>query len=82
MYIYILLGIVAACALLCAVEIIVRIWERAERRCRPVHAACTGKPANIVPIRLPGCLPDRESIGNIYSLSDQFADRFREVVNS
>ena len=27
-------------------------------------------------------LPDREEVKNIYSLSDQFADRLREVVQS
>ena len=82
MYIFVLFGVTAVCLLFGAVEGIVRIWERADRRAHPVQAAAPAKADNIVPLRVPGCLPDREAIGNIYSLSDQFADRFREVVNS
>ena len=81
----ILLGITVACALFCLVEILVRIWERAERRtntARPAAPAVSTAARKVVPLYSSGWLPDREAIKNIYSLSDQFADRFREVVNS
>lgn len=80
---YIFLGITILCALLGVTEIIVRVWEKAERAVRRSACQPSASPAeNIVRLELPVCLPDRDSVKNIYSLSDQFADRFREVVNS
>lgn len=78
---YVLLGIVLLCALLGVVELFVWIWDKADRRLHTADAAVNrqAKPAVIL---LPACLPDRESIKNIYSLSDHFADRFTEVVHS
>lgn len=85
--IYVLIGITVICGLLCMTELLVRVWEKADRRracVRPVYAPAV--PAirhnNITHISAGGSLPDRESIGKICSLSDHFADRFREVVNS
>lgn len=86
--VYILIGITMICGLLCTVELIVRAWEKADRRSRlaarpAVYASMV--PAvrnNVTRIPVSGCLPDREAISNICSLSDHFVDRFREVVNS
>ena len=85
--VYILIGITMICALLCTVELLVRVWEKAARRARasrPVvyAAAAPAVRSNVTRIPVSGCLPDREAVSNIYSLSDHFADRFREVVNS
>ena len=86
--VYVLIGVTAICGLLCTVEVIVRAWEKVDRRSRPAGRSTVYVPAapavrsNVTRIPVSGCLPDREAVGNIYSLSDHFADRFREVVNS
>ena len=80
---YILLGIIVLCALLCLAELIVRIWEKAEQSARRAARTHAARPVQkSICLNLPVCLPDRDSIKNLYSLSDQFADRFREVVHS
>lgn len=82
--IFVLIGIMAICGMLCLTELLVQVWEKVDRRracVRPVYAPAVRR-NNITHISAGGSLPDRESIGKICSLSDHFADRFREVVNS
>ena len=84
--VFLMVGIVAMCGLLCMTELVVQLWEKADTRSRsarrPVYAAPARVPAKITKFPVNGSLPDREEIGNIYSLSDHFADHFRKVVNS
>ena len=84
--VFLMVGIIVLCGLLCAAELIVQIWDRADMRSRaarrPVYAAPVRTPAKITRFPVSGALPDRESIGSIYSLSDHFADHFQKVVNS
>ena len=84
--VFLMVGIIVLCGLLCAAELVVQIWDKADRRShttrRPVYAAPVRTPAKITKFPVIGALPDRESIGNIYSLSDHFADHFQKVVNS
>lgn len=70
---FVILGIIAICALLCGVEGIVCLWERLAAPKAPARPV---RRAKVIP------LPDRACIGTVYSLSEQFADRFREVVHS
>lgn len=76
---YILMGITAICALLCVTELFVSLWEKKDEalRRRAVRRAQRAQT-----LRFSACLPDRDSVKNIYSLSDQFADRLWEVVHS
>ena len=83
---FILIAVIGTCGMLCLTELLVQISERISRRrpaVRPAYApqASAVRRGNITPVSA-GSLPDRESIGKICSLSDHFADRFREVVNS
>ena len=84
--VFLMVGIVVLCGLLCAAELVVQIWDKADTRAhtarRSVYAAPVRTPAKITKFPVTGALPDRESIGNIYSLSDHFADHFQKVVNS
>ena len=80
---YILLGIIVLCALLCLAELIVRVWEKAEQTARraAAHTAVRLEPKAARAVRSIR-LPDREAVKIIYSISDQFADHFREVMSS
>ncbi|MBQ2668554.1 MAG: hypothetical protein IJF56_08030 [Clostridia bacterium] len=82
--VYFLVALISVCGLLGAVDLIVRAWEKADRRrvVRPVVYAPAAPKARITPLYTVGRLPDREEVRNVYCLADQFADRFREVVNS
>ena len=81
--VYILCGVLVICGMLFAADLFVRAWERAENRPRAVRRPAYAAASRTVPqLRVVHGLPDRDQISNIYSLSDQFADRFREVVNS
>lgn len=86
--IFILVGIIVICGLLCMTELSVQIWEKLERRSRPSVRHAVYSPAvptvrnNITHVSFDGALPDREDVGKIYSLADHFADRFQEIVNS
>lgn len=84
---FIILGITGICLLLCGVQGLVYIWERLEKRglmrtqphrVPPAHAARI----HMLPRAARYALPDRDQIGCVHALSEQFADRFREVVNS
>lgn len=83
-----LFGIVVLCGLLCVIEALVEIWDKADRRRAktsrvvPISAVRPARPPVVRQTTVRGSLPDRDSIGKIYSLSDHFADRFCEVVNS
>lgn len=82
--VYLLVGVVVICGLLCVIELIVRVWESADKRSRMSVRPAVYMPAirNVARVTVTGSLPDREAVSNVYSLSDHFADRFREVVNS
>ncbi len=84
--VFLMVGIVVMCGLLCAAELIVRVWDKADTRSRvthrPVYAVPVRTAAKVTKFPVSGALPDREAIGNIYSLSDHFADHFQKVVNS
>ena len=86
--VYVLIGVTVICGLLCTAELLVRMWEKADRRSRHTVRPVMYVPAvpavrnNVTRLPVSGGLPDREAIGKIYSLSDHFADRFMEVVNS
>ena len=84
--VFLMVGIVVMCGLLCFSELIVQIWDKADARSRaarrPVYAAPARVPAKVTRLPVPGSLPDREAIGKICSLSDHFADHFQKVVNS
>ena len=84
--VFLMIGIVAMCALLCVAELIVQLWDKAEARSRaarrPVYAAPMRAQAKITKFPVSGSLPNRDEIRKIYSLSDHFADHYRKVVNS
>lgn len=82
--VFVMVGIVIMCGLLCLTELLVQILEKAGFRPR----TAVRRPVYVMPqakvTRLPvsGALPDRDAISNVYSLSDHFADHFQKVVNS
>ena len=82
--VYFLVALVSICGLLGAVDVIVRAWEKADRRrtVRPAICAPAVPQARIASLYTAGRLPDRDEVNNVYCLADHFADRFREVVNS
>ena len=80
--VYILCGVLVICAMLFAADLLVRAWERAENQPHTARRPAYASTRPVPQLRVVGGLPDRDQIGNIYSLADQFADRFREVVNS
>ena len=80
--VYILCGVLVICGMLFAADLFVRAWERAESRRAPRHPVYAAAHRSVPHLRVIGGLPDRDQVNNIYSLADQFADRFREVVNS
>ncbi len=84
--VFLMVGIVVMCGLLCAAELVVSVWDKADTRSRAAHRAVYAVPvrtaAKVTKFPVSGALPDRDAIGNIYSLSDHFADHFQKVVNS
>lgn len=85
--IFLMVGIIVVCGFLCMTELAVRIWEKADAMRsrtarRSAYTVPVRTPAKITKFPVTGALPDREAIGNIYSLSDHFADHFQKVVNS
>lgn len=74
---YILLGVTVSCLLLCLAELLVHVWESADNRAKHRSTRQTGCAA-----QLPARLPERETIGCLYALSEQFADHFQALVRS
>ena len=74
---YILLGTAAFCLLLCLAELLVCVWERADDHAKHRGARHAGRGA-----QLPARLPEREAVGCLYALSEQFADHFQALVRS
>lgn len=91
--IYLLFALTATvllCGMLCTIELLTDLWERMEQRGGTAHHRTRTRNAEYAARahersarqQSVGALPDREEIGNVYSMSDNFADRFCEVWNS
>ena len=83
---FLMVGIVVMCSLLCVVELLARVLERtnlySRMTQRTVYAVPSRSAARVTKFPVSGPLPERDSIGKVYSLSDHFADHYQKVINS
>ena len=77
-----LFSIAAACAVVTLAQVAASLCALASRSKKAARRATRAYSAPAHTARPFTGLPDREEVKNIYSLSDQFADRLREVVQS
>lgn len=77
-----LFSIAVTCAVVTLAQIAASLFALAARSEKTARRTVRAHSAKARTKRQFTGLPDREEVKNIYSLSDQFADRLREVMQS